>query len=236
MFNREILLSCLHQANCSYAIKASLQETGLSGVLAQMKLNATAINASTAALQASVDGLYVVTFPQLKSTLTPLFDSVRTARNSAHSGFVGVSYIQFKTTMCSSFLGSFTMLALCSLAIGVLNFVVIVTATVLAKRMPFPKQADEPELVAELAELSVDSSVGASASARPSSEFSPTALASAVTAVNHRQAPPSSSSAVASSIGGAQFNHGLARQSIIAASPPPLSLARKPVRGGALEM
>jgi hypothetical protein len=210
-----------------------------------MKFNATAINASTASLQASVDGLYVVTFPQLKSTLTPLFDSVRTARNSAYSGFVGVSYIQFKTTMCSSFLGSFTMLALCSFAIGVLNFAVIVTATVLAKRMPFPKQADEPELVAELAELTVDSdapphgadsSVGASASARPASAFSPTALASAVTAVNHRQAPPSSSAAAASGIGGAQFNHGLARQSIIAASPPPLSLARKPVRGGALDM
>ncbi len=77
--------------------------------------------------------------------------------SSAHSqvkaaatcGFIGHFYISVKKSICSDFVSALTMIALCTFAIGILNFAVIVCSTILAKRMPNP-MSDNPAMAIDL--------------------------------------------------------------------------------------
>jgi hypothetical protein len=113
-----------------------MQETGLNNTLRDMKNNATNLDAASANLQNAVTTVYNSTFSQLKNVVTPIINTVKAFQASAFCGFIGVSYFQLQSALCSTFLSAFTMIAFCAFAIGVLNFGVIVCSTVLAKRMP----------------------------------------------------------------------------------------------------
>ncbi len=84
----------------------------------------------------------------VRDTVQPLFAVTDQIRAAATCGFIGAFYISVKKSVCKDFVGALTMIALCTFAIGILNFAVIVCSTMLSKRMPNPL-SDNPDFALE---------------------------------------------------------------------------------------
>jgi hypothetical protein len=111
------------------------------------------LNTTYATLRQTMIGVDQTLNVGVKNIVSSLVDSVWAVLNNAKCGFIGVSYRAFKANMCNKFASALSMIALCTFAIGIINFAVIVCSTVLAKRMPNPKSEDAV-LVVELGAVS----------------------------------------------------------------------------------
>ena len=117
--------------------------------LTGVKSSSTTLATTNANLKQTMLGVDQTLNVGIKQRVTDLGASVMNVLTSAKCGFIGVSYRAFKQNVCTTFVSALSMIALCSFAIGMLNFAVIVCATVLSKRMQNPKSEDAA-LVVEL--------------------------------------------------------------------------------------
>lgn len=147
-------------AQCDAASKLVMTERSINATLAEMRVNATALDASSAQLTTDITAAFTNVIGGMKTALAPLLDAGQTFTNAAYCGFIGYSYFQIKTALCTTMGGAFAALACCFFAIGILNFGVIVCSTMMSKRMPNPAEVQVAPLMSGLEMLAQPTPMG----------------------------------------------------------------------------
>jgi hypothetical protein len=145
---------------CTLSRSLVLTERSINATLAAMRVNATALDASSAQLTTDITAAFTNVIGGMKTALAPLLAAGQTFTNAAYCGFIGYSYFQIKTALCTTMGGAFAALACCFFAIGILNFGVIVCSTMLSKRMPNPAEVQVAPLISGIEMLAQPTPMG----------------------------------------------------------------------------